>query len=83
MNKITVLLLSATIISGCTSSVPLIKKTQSGKPEGVYQNTTKDKVKDALVNYCNSRGLIIYNADNSSVICGKELEGGSAVLDKC
>ena len=44
MNKMTVLLLSATIISGCTSSVPLIKKTQSGKPEGVYQNTTKDKV---------------------------------------
>ncbi|EMO8882813.1 hypothetical protein WDT71_000478 [Shigella boydii] len=80
MNKMTVLLLSATIISGCTSSVPLIKKTQSGKPEGVYQNTTKDKVKDALVNYCNSRGLIIYNADNSSVICGKELEGGSAVF---
>lgn len=32
------------------------------------------------MNYCNSRGLIIYNADNSSVICGKELEGGSAVF---
>lgn len=79
MNKMTVLLLSATIISGCTSSVPLIKKLNQ-ENLGVYQNTTKDKVKDALVNYCNSRGLIIYNADNSSVICGKELEGGSAVF---
>ena len=83
MNKMTVLLLSATIISGCTSSVPLIKKTQSGKPEGVYQNTTKDKVKDALVNYCNSRGLIITTRITAVLYVVKNWKAALLFLDKC
>ncbi len=68
------------VLVGCADQQPLAKPTVSGKPEGFYQNTTKEKVKDALVNYCNNKGLMVFSAETSSVVCGKQQEGGNAVL---
>lgn len=79
MRKISALFLML-ILNGCANQPSLLKDTASGKPEGIYQSTTKEKVKDALVNYRNNKGLMFFNADSSSVICGKQQEGGNAVL---
>lgn len=80
MKKFVAALLVSVFVTGCASQVPLKKQTASGKPEGFYQNTDKEKVKDALVNFCNNKGLMIFGADNSTVICGKQQEGGNAIL---
>ncbi|BDH46382.1 hypothetical protein TUM12370_24260 [Salmonella enterica subsp. enterica serovar Choleraesuis] len=80
MKKLVILGLTALTLVGCAGQPKLLKETQSGKPEGFYASTTKEKVKDALINYCNGRGLTIYGADNSTVVCGKEQQGGSAVF---
>ncbi|QCT21742.1 hypothetical protein FEM41_19840 [Jejubacter calystegiae] len=80
MKKLAIIGFAALVLSGCANQPKLIKETQSGKPEGFYTSTTKEKVKDALINYCNNQGLTIYGADNSSVICGREQQGGSAIF---
>ncbi|HEF0021979.1 TPA: hypothetical protein R8G79_000901 [Citrobacter amalonaticus] len=80
--KILAVLASISLTSGCAGQEALKKQTQSGKPEGYYHNTTKEKVRDALVSYCNNQGLMVFSSDNSAVICGKEQTGGGAILSQ-
>lgn len=68
------------ILSGCANQEPLHKQTASGKPEGIYSGVSKVAVKDSLVRFCNNNGFMVYESNDSSVICGKQREGGSAVL---
>ncbi|HGJ5878780.1 MAG TPA: hypothetical protein ACHBZ9_06860 [Arsenophonus nasoniae] len=70
------------LLSGCANQEPLKKKTQSGKPEGTYQNTTKSDVKDSLSEYCNNKGLIVMESTDSIVICSKETEGMHSILSQ-
>ncbi|MEM8445423.1 hypothetical protein Q4R95_19020, partial [Morganella morganii] len=51
-------------------------------PEGVYKNTTPEKVRNALIFYCNEKGLMVLQADTGSVICGKQQSGGAAILSQ-
>ncbi|CDH22092.1 conserved exported hypothetical protein [Xenorhabdus bovienii str. kraussei Quebec] len=80
MRKIIIGLLAVVVLSGCTNQEALKKKTQSGKPEGVYENTTKAAVRDALTSYCNERGFMVVEATESTVLCSKETEGMGAVM---
>lgn len=79
LKKMLIIALGAALLSGC-AQVERIKQTKSGKPEGFYPNQTKEKVSGALVATCNEKGLIVYDAKPEVVICGKELEGGAALL---
>ncbi|WP_242689541.1 hypothetical protein [Photorhabdus cinerea] len=80
MKKLTALLIGSVLLSGCANNVPLKKQTQSGKPEGIYTNTTKEAIRDLLVAYCNEKGFMVVESSTSSVLCSKETEGGSAIL---
>ncbi|MCW7764323.1 hypothetical protein [Photorhabdus luminescens] len=80
MKRLAVLLIGSALLSGCANNIPLKKQTQSGKPEGVYTNTTKEAVRDSLVAYCNEKGFMVVESSASSVLCSKETEGGSAIL---
>ncbi|OCQ53548.1 hypothetical protein Ppb6_01174 [Photorhabdus australis subsp. thailandensis] len=80
MKRLAILLMGSVLLSGCTNNVPLNKQTQSGKPEGMYTNTTKEAVRDSLVAYCNEKRFMVVESSTSSVLCSKETEGGSAIL---
>lgn len=70
--KKTLILIPLIAISGCANQPQLIKKTLSGKPEGVYAGKTKGQVKDALVALCNNAGLTVTESTDSYIICGKQ-----------
>lgn len=75
MNKFNLLALSTVLfLSGCANQEPLMKQTVSGKPEAEYPGKTKEQVKDALLNYCNGKGLIVFESSDSLVICGKQTD---------
>lgn len=78
--KTTLMLLSAVLLSGCAGQVKLNKPTASGKPEGIYQNTTAERVQSALVSRCNEKGFMVLESTPSNVLCAKETQGGGAVM---
>lgn len=80
MKKLLSAMVAGMLLSGCAHETPLNKQTQSGKPEGIYKNETKDKVQSALVSMCNSKGFMVYGADQNSVVCGKQMDGMSGVM---
>ncbi|WP_252120474.1 hypothetical protein [Symbiopectobacterium purcellii] len=67
-------------MNGCVTQQPLKKVTQSGKPEGIYKNKTKESVKDVLIGYCNQNGMMVYDSNDSSVTCGKERTDAAGIL---
>lgn len=71
MKKI-LLIAGATLFLTACATQPLLKKTESGKPEGDYPGKTVDQVKDSLVLSCNMKGLRVYEVEKSIVICGKQ-----------
>lgn len=82
MYKYFFFIFSIFFMTGCANQEPLKKVTSSGKPEGVYSNTTKSSVKDALSTYCNERGFIVLESTDSGVFCSKKTEGGTAVMSQ-
>ncbi|MBD5755301.1 hypothetical protein IF799_22745 [Citrobacter freundii] len=67
-------ILAVVILSGCSNLEAINKHTASGKPEGEYPGKTKEQVKDALVSYCNQKGLSVFESTESLVICGKQTD---------
>ncbi|MFQ0833885.1 MULTISPECIES: hypothetical protein [Citrobacter freundii complex] len=64
-------LLALFTLSGCANQEAIKKHTASGKPEAEYPGKTKEQVKDALISYCNQKGLSVFESTDSLVICGK------------
>ncbi|MHB9319094.1 hypothetical protein ACP3TG_08250 [Phytobacter diazotrophicus] len=79
-----VLMASAIIFSvvGCAGQAPLKKQTASGKPEAVYKNTQKSQVKDWITELCSSTGFMISESTDNTITCGKQQEGGQAILSQ-
>lgn len=75
-----VALSSALILSGCANQESLKKQTASGKPEAEYPGKTKEQVKDALLNYCNGKGLTVFESTDSLVVCGKAADSVMAQM---
>lgn len=71
MKSVIALALGVMLLSGCAGQEPLKKQTASGKPEAEYPGKTKAQVKDALVVFCNSKGLNVFEATDTNVVCGK------------
>lgn len=80
MKKIIGVALFSLFVSACASNMPLNKVTMSGKPEAEYKGKTVDQVKNALVVTCNNKGFMVYHADKTSVICGKETNSTMAQI---
>lgn len=72
MKKLAALLIAGLLLNGCANQEPILKQTASGKPEAEYPGKTKEQVKDALVMFCNEKGLMVFESSDSNVICGKE-----------
>lgn len=70
MKRLLAIVIGAAILSGCTT-IPINRPTASGKAEGIYPDRNKEQVKDALVSFCNGKGLNVFEATESTVICGK------------
>lgn len=80
MRKMFLLLSISFILSACAASQPLIKPTSSGYPEGIFRNTSIDRISSKIMDGCTSNGLIIYEATSNQVVCGKTMSGMDAVL---
>jgi len=65
---------------GCVAQQPLIKQTQSGRPEGVFRNTNVEEVKSRIIEGIVSKGLMVMETTSNQIVCGKTMEGGQAVL---
>lgn len=72
-------LVCAIILSGCASEPPRVKETLSGKPEGVFRNTSVEDARYAIINQCASKGLSVEESTGNQVICSKEMAGSQAV----
>lgn len=79
MNK-KIIFISIALLSGCASQVELKKQTASGKPEGIYQNVSQEKVQNALVSRCNDKGFMVLESTPTNVLCEKEVQGGGSIM---
>ena len=68
------------LLFGCAAPEALKKQTTTGMPERLYPNTSTDKVKHALIDFCISKKLTIEERGNSSVICSNTMTGSDAVF---
>ena len=80
MKKLVSVSILALLLSACAPQQALLKPTTSGYPEGVFSNATVDSVRSKLIDGCSSRGILVQEASGNQVVCGKTMEGGSAVL---
>ena len=64
----------------CAPQQSRIKTTSSGYPEGVFTNTTVDDVRNKVIAGCEMRGIAVEQSSDNSVICGKTVTGGDAVV---
>ncbi len=72
-------LIAILVLSGCSTAKPM-KTTASGRPEATFQNTNADDVASKIANACMSNGILVLESNSHQVICGKQLEGGDAIL---
>lgn len=79
-NLKTAFAISALALSSCAVSQPAVKQTQSGHPEGVFKNESLEVVKGKLIEACGARSWTVFEAGSNQVVCGKTMEGGSAIL---
>lgn len=74
------IVLSVLLVSSCAPQEARIKTTGSGYPEGTFMNTTVARVRNKLIAACDSHGIMVSESTDNSVVCGKEMSGGQAVL---
>ena len=74
------LVVSVLLVSGCAPQEARMKVTSSGYPEGTFMNTSVAKVRNKLIAACDSHGIMVSESTENSVLCGKEMSGGDAVL---
>lgn len=75
-----ILTLAISLTLAACAQVPLNKQTASGKPEGLYPALSLEDVKSKLVEACNTRSLMVYEDSANAVVCGKVMDGSSAML---
>jgi hypothetical protein len=83
-NRMTVRILTAVSLCAamvaCAPQESRIKTTSSGYPEGVFANTTVGDVRNKVIAGCDMRGIAVEQTSDNSVICGKTVSGGDAVV---
>lgn len=72
------LLISVLLVAGC-AQVPLNTQTASGYAEGVFKDAQLGDVKNRFVFACNQKGYEIKEASSNKVVCGRTMEGMSAI----
>ena len=78
--KKTILIIFIFLVIGCAPQKPLIKATQSGYPEGIFQDTTTEEVKNKIIECCVSKGLMVLESSSNQIFCGKTMQGQEAVF---
>jgi hypothetical protein len=73
-------ILCLALLSGCAAQPPRVKETASGKPEGVFRNTSIEDARSKIINQCANKGLSVEESSGSQVICSKEMEGTQATF---
>lgn len=80
MKKITFAIIALLIISACATQ-PLLKETQSGYPEGVFENTDVETVKSKIIQKFTMNGIMLIESSPNMLVFGKEITGtGAAIL---
>ncbi|MEB0092241.1 hypothetical protein RHM65_01460 [Pseudomonas sp. CCI4.2] len=72
-------LICAIVLTGCASEPPKVRETVSGKPEGVFRNTSVEDARYAIINQCANKGLSVEESTGNQVVCSKEMEGSQAI----
>lgn len=70
----------AIALCGCAANQPLLKKTTSGHPEGVFRNQSVESVKAKIIDGCSSAGILVQEATANQVVCGKTMQGTEAAF---
>lgn len=70
----------AIALCGCAADQPLLKKTASGYPEGVFRNQSAELVKARIIDGCSSMGILVQEASANQVVCGKTMQGTEAAF---
>lgn len=68
------------LMAGCAAQQPILKETPSGRAEGVFLDTTTDRVRDRLVGFCSNNGAMVEEATETQVVCSRTMQGGQAVM---
>lgn len=68
------------LLSGCVAQQPRIKETNSGYPEAIFAKSSLAKVRNKLIEVCDTHGIPVLDSNENSVTCGKEMTGSDAVL---
>lgn len=71
-------LLAITILAGCVSGTKM-EKTASGRPEVTIPGATQEAVQGELFSLCNNSAAAVRSSSANEVVCGKPMEGGSAI----
>ena len=71
-------LLAITILAGCVSGTKM-EKTASGRPEVTIPGATQEAVQGELFSLCNNSAAAVRSSSPNEVVCGKPMEGGSAI----
>jgi hypothetical protein len=65
-------------MTGCATEAPILKRTQSGKPEVLLRNQKVADVRTKIVERCAMRGLMA-EEQTSTIACSRTLDGHASV----
>ncbi|QTD91776.1 hypothetical protein [Burkholderia anthina] len=68
------------LLTGCAQQDALINPTASGHPEGTFDRTSLDVVRNKLVGACARAGLNVSDTNANQVVCGKTMDGASSIF---
>jgi len=80
MKRLVLPMLLLMLLIGCAAQQPLVKQTSSRHPEGLFRNADIENVRNKIIEACSLKGVMILEASDNQVVCGKELSGWNAVL---
>lgn len=70
---------AALLLAGC-STQELLLQTPSGYPEATFSNASLETVENKFVGACSQIGAAVTESSPNQVVCGKPMDGQSAVL---
>lgn len=71
-------LLAITLLAGCATGKKM-ENTVSGRPEVTISGASQEAVQAEIFSLCNSSAAAVRSSSANEVVCGKPMEGGSAI----
>lgn len=71
-------LLAVTLLAACATGKKM-ENTASGRPEVTIPGATQEAVQAEIFGLCNSSAAAVRSSSANEVVCGKPMEGGSAI----